>query len=221
MKLPDNTGLVLFDLDGTLVDSVPDLAWCGDAMMRELGLPERGVGAARAWVGNGIERFVKRVLSASMHDEPDSALFESAIDIFKRYYRDNSFGRSAVYPGVVECLEALTDTDVHVACVTNKAGEFTEKVLVGLGLRGYFELVVAGDTTPEKKPHPLPLLHAAGHFSLPPERCLLIGDSSNDVKAARAAGFSVYCVPYGYNHGEDIHLAEPDRVIETMLELTG
>ncbi len=108
---------------------------------------------------------------------------------------------------------------MHLGCVTNKAGSFTADLLAAMGLAEYFELVVAGDTTPRKKPDPMPLRYAADHFGLDCADCLMVGDSANDVKAARAAGFRVVAVPYGYNHGYSIHDCNPDRVVADLREL--
>ncbi len=214
-----STRLVLFDLDGTLVDSVPDLAWSGNRMLSELGLPELDPALARAWVGNGIERFVKRFLTADMTAEPETSLFERGLEVFREAYAGHVSDLSEVYPGVTDTLDFLRQTDLHLACVTNKAGSFTRDLLADLDLDQYFELVVAGDTTARKKPDPMPLHYAADHFGLDCGDCLMVGDSSNDVRAARAAGFAIVCVPYGYNHGVDIREAEPDLVIDNLNEL--
>ncbi len=211
--------LVLFDLDGTLVDSLPDLAWCGNAMLRELGLPPREENAARAWVGNGIERFVKRFLTGEMQAEPETELFDQALAGFTRLYADNVSTRSTIYPGVIEGLERLAQREVHLACVTNKAGSFTADLLHAMRLADFFELVVAGDTTPRKKPDPMPLHHAADFFGLDYAACLMVGDSANDVTAARAAGFRIACVPYGYNQGHPVEMCNPDLVVADLREL--
>jgi len=211
--------LILFDLDGTLVDSVPDLAWCGNEMLRRLEMPPPEPGAARTWVGNGVERFVKRFLSGDMDAEPDADLFRTGLDIFNRLYADNISGRSELYPGIVETLEQLTGRELHLACVTNKPEPFTSDLIAAMGLDKYFELVVAGDTTARKKPDPMPLHYAADHFGLAYETCLMVGDSSNDVAAARAAGFGIVCVPYGYNHGISISESGPDLIVDNLKEL--
>ncbi len=215
----ERLGLVMFDLDGTLVDSLPDLAWCGNEMLRELGLEVRNEEAARAWVGNGIGRFVKRFLTGEMDAEPDAELFERALASFRRLYADNVSRLSTVYPGVVDGLERLARRELHLGCVTNKAGSFTADLLAAKGLAKYFELVVAGDTTARQKPDPMPLHYAADHFGLDSADCLMVGDSANDVQAARAAGFRVVAVPYGYNHGYSIHDCNPDRVVADLREL--
>ncbi len=215
----DQIKLVLFDLDGTLVDSVGDLAWCGNEMLRSLGLPLSDEQAARCWVGNGLERFVKRVLTNDMHAEPDEKLFIEGQEIFNKLYAEHASDRSRIYPGVVEALQGLAELDLHLACVTNKPEPFTSRLITEMGLDTWFELVVAGDTTARKKPDPMPLHYAADHFALDYGSCMMVGDSSNDVLAARAAGFSVVCVPYGYNHGNNIHQSNPDLVVGNLAEL--
>lgn len=215
----EKIGLVLFDLDGTLVDSVRDLAWCGNEMLRQLDMAQHDPEAARAWVGNGVERFVKRFLTGEMEAEPDAALFDAGLEIFNRLYAVHVSDRSVVYPGVIEGLERFSDFRLHLACVTNKPEPFTSQLIEAMGLSSYFELVVAGNTTARKKPDPMPLHYAADHFGLDYADCLMVGDSSNDVRAARAAGFAIACVPYGYNHGADIRDADPDLVVQNIREL--
>lgn len=215
----DRFRLILFDLDGTLVDSVPDLAWCGNEMLRRLDLPERDLESARAWVGNGVERFVKRFLSGEMDGEPAEDLYNAGFDLFNRLYVDNVSARSQLYPGVIECLQQLAGGDLHLACVTNKPEPFTSDLIAAMGLDSFFELVVAGNTTARKKPDPMPLHYAADHFGLNYNECMMVGDSSNDVRAARAADFAIVCVPYGYNHGIDISESSPDLIIDNLKEL--
>ena len=211
--------LILFDLDGTLVDSVGDLAWCGNEMLRGLEMPLHDPQAARNWVGNGLERFVKRVLTADLDAEPDEALFKAGLELFKRFYAEHASDHSQLYPGAIDALQYLARLELHLACVTNKPEPFTSALIAAMGLTEYFGLVVAGDTTPRKKPDPMPLHYAADHFAVDYGKCLLVGDSSNDVQAARAAGFNIICVPYGYNHGNDIADSNPDLVVENLTEL--
>ena len=211
--------LVLIDLDGTLVDSVPDLAYAADAMMRDLGLPERGEDAVRNWVGNGVEKLAKRTLTGTLEEEPDAALFEKAYPIFYKHYLESNGQYSRLYPGVKEGLEMLKAKGLNLGCVTNKAESFTIPLLKAKGIFDFFSIVVSGDTLPQKKPAPEPLWHAAEFFKAKPENSLMLGDSQHDVKAARNAGFSVVAVSYGYNHGEDINNAKPDAVVDSFLEL--
>lgn len=213
--------MILIDLDGTLVDSVPDLAFCVDAMMGRMGRAPYGEAAVRNWVGNGVERLVRRSLTGQLNGEPVDADFEQAYPIFLELYRDNTSQRSRLYPGIREGLDWLKGAGYRLGCVTNKAAQFTLPLLQDLGVYDAFGIVVAGDTLPEKKPHPQPLLHAAAHFGVAPAHALMIGDSKSDVTAARAAGFQIVCMSYGYNHGEDIRNYAPDAVIDSMAELQG
>ena len=213
--------LVLIDLDGTLVDSVPDLAYSVDETMRRLGLPARGEAAVRDWVGNGVERLVERALVNDVGGKPPAEEFARALPVFMEIYAQNTSGRSRLYPGVVEGLDWLRQAGLRLACVTNKAERFTLPLLRDLGILDRFEFVVSGDTLPVKKPDPAPLLHAAGRVGADPHECLMIGDSQSDVQAARAAGFAIVCVSYGYNHGEDIRRYGPDVVIDSLAEIGG
>lgn len=211
--------MVLIDVDGTLVDSVPDLAYCIDETMKQLGLPERGESVVRHWVGNGVERLVKRALINQLEGEPERTLFEQALPVFRDLYAENTSKRSHLYEGVLEGLEYMKQSDYRLGCVTNKASEFTLPILRDLDIEDYFEVIICGDDTPRQKPDPLPLLTAAERMSVKPDRCMMLGDSQSDVKAARAAGFQIVCMSYGYNHGEDIRSFAPDAVIDSFTEL--
>jgi len=213
--------MILIDVDGTLVDSVPDLAYCVDVLMERLGRPPHGEAAVRNWVGNGVERLVRRALIGQLDGEPPEADFDRAYPIFLDLYAANTSKRSVLYPGVREGLDWMAAAGYRLGCVTNKAAQFTIPLLTDLGVIDRFGIVVSGDTLPQKKPDPAPLLHAAAHFGVEPTRSLMVGDSVSDVKAARAAGFGIVCMSYGYNHGVDIRLAKPDAVIDSMVELQG
>mgnify|MGYP001820002050 FL=1 len=215
----DKPAMVLIDVDGTLVDSVPDLTYCVDEMMKQLDMSVHGEAKVRNWVGNGVERLVRRALIGKLDGEPDEALYERAYPIFIELYRENTSKRSNLYPGVKEGLEYLKAEGYPIGCVTNKAAQFTEPLLQDLGVYDYFSIVISGDTLEKKKPDPMPLLHAATFFKVAPEKALMIGDSISDVKAARAAGFKIFCMTYGYNHGVDIREANPDEVMDSMTEL--
>ena len=215
----DKPAMVLIDVDGTLVDSVPDLTYCVDEMMKQLDMPTHGEAKVRNWVGNGVERLVRRALIGKLDGEPDEALYERAYPIFIELYRENTSKRSCLYPGVKEGLEYLKAEGYPLGCVTNKAAQFTEPLLQTLGVYDYFSIVISGDTLEKKKPDPMPLLHAASFFEVAPEQALMIGDSISDVKAARAAGFQIVCMTYGYNHGDNIADAKPDALIDSMSEL--
>ena len=211
--------MVLIDVDGTLVDSVPDLAYCVDEMMAELGRPAHGEAKVRNWVGNGVERLVRRALVGQLDGEPREEEFDRAYPVFLDLYAANTSQRSVLYPGVREGLDFLQQSGFALGCVTNKASQFTIPLLKDLGIHDRFSIIVSGDTLPVKKPDPGPLLHAAEFFGVAPREALMLGDSKSDVAAARAAGFQIVCMSYGYNHGEDIRAYAPDAVIDSMAEL--
>ena len=211
--------MVLIDVDGTLVDSVPDLAYCVDEMLKAVDMAPHGEAEVRHWVGNGVERLVRRALIGQLDGEPDEALFDRAYPIFMDLYKDNTSKRSCLYPGVKEGIDYLRDAGYKLGCVTNKAAAFTHPLLKDLGLFDYFESIVSGDTLEKKKPDPMPLIHSAEKLGVSPEDSLMLGDSISDVKAARAAGFQIICMSYGYNHGVDIRESNPDIVIDSMAEL--
>lgn len=213
--------MILIDVDGTLVDSVPDLAWCVDEMMKQLDMPARGEARVRDWVGNGVERLVRRALIGQLDGEPDEVLFERAYPIFLELYAGNTAKRSVLYPGIREGLNYLKASGYKLGCVTNKATRFTEPLLRDLGVAAYFPIIISGDTLPQSKPDPAPLLHAAEFFGVTPAQSLMVGDSVSDVKAARAAGFQIVCMTYGYNHGEDIRASDPDAVLDSLVEIRG
>ena len=211
--------MVLIDVDGTLVDSVPDLAYCVDEMMKQLDMPVYGEDKVRNWVGNGVERLTRRALVGQLDGEPDDALFEKAYPIFLDLYDKNVCERSCLYDGVREALDFLKAQDVKIGCVTNKNAQFTLPILEKLDIKDDFEIIICGDTLDKKKPDPLPLLHGAEKLGATPEQSLMLGDSMSDVKAARAAGFDIICISYGYNHGEDIRDYNPDAVVDSMAEI--
>jgi len=211
--------MVLIDLDGTLVDSVPDLAWCVDETMKALDMPTRGEDKVRNWVGNGVPRLIERALIDQLDGVPDAELYAKAEPIFLALYADNYSKRSRLYPAVIDGLTWLKSQGIKLGCVTNKAEQFTLPILKTMGLYEFFDIVISGDTLPLKKPDPAPLLHGAKFFGVAPQNAMMIGDSISDVKASRAAGFSIVCLSYGYNHGIDIRTANPDAVIDTFAEL--
>jgi len=214
-SVPVNARAIVVDLDGTLLHSAPQLAEAANRMLLEMDYAPVPQELLASYIGNGMSWLVKRALTGEMHATPDAALYEHAMPIFEKHYSGLLLG-SKPYDGVFEGLDAMRAAGLRLGCITNKAARFTGPLLEGSGLAKYFEIVVSGDTLPERKPHPLPLLHMAKFFGLPVEQLLMIGDSLNDTLAARAAGCPVFCVPYGYNHGEPVETLDTDAVIADL-----
>lgn len=214
-QFPLGVSAILIDLDGTLLHTAPELAESANRMLRDMGRPPVSQELLMSYIGNGISWLVKRALTGDMHAEPDAALFAQALPIFEKHYTALLL-QSKLFDGVLDGLNAMRAAGFRLGCITNKVARFTEPLLKGIGLADSFEIVLSGDSLPEKKPHPMPLLHAAKFFGVPPEQVLLIGDSLNDTVAARAAGCPVFCVPYGYNHGEPVDSLDLDAVISDL-----
>jgi len=205
---------VIIDLDGTLVDSVPDLATAANLMLADLGRPPRAEGEIRRFVGNGVPRLVHRALTGDADGEVGDAEFERAYPLFMHHYREHLSDASRLYPGVRDGLDRLCAAGARLACVTNKMEEFARPLLDRLGVLDRFAAVVGGDTLPEKKPDPAPLRFAASALGLDAGRCAVIGDSASDVKAARAAGCVCVVVRYGYNQGVDLDALGPEFLVD-------
>lgn len=211
--------LVMFDLDGTLVDSVPDLAAAVDKTLQVLGQPAAGIEQVRDWVGNGARVLVRRALAGSLeHAQVDEGYAQQALQLFMQYYAE-SHALTQVYPGVRQTLERLREQQVELAIVTNKPERFVAPLLDEKGLGGYFRWIVGGDTLPQQKPDPAALLHVLRLARVDAAQALFVGDSRNDVRAAKAAGVTCVALSYGYNHGRPIAEENPARVLDNLTGL--
>lgn len=204
---------ITIDLDGTLLDTVPDLAAAANGMLRELGRAEYPIDTISTFIGRGIPKLVERCLP-----DLDAAAVARAQDIFRRHYAIENGRRSQLFPGVLAGLQAFRDAGLRMAVITNKAAAFTEPLLVATRLAPWFEFAVSGDSLPQKKPHPMQLLHACERMGMAPAENLHIGDSRHDAVAARAAGCPVFIVPYGYNEGEDVQEIDCDAIVTSLAE---
>lgn len=216
MKFPIEIAAVAFDLDGTLVDTLPDLHESANRMLAGLGRGPAAEPVVRSYVGDGVDRLVKRLLTGETDGEPDSELFEESVEVFRAHYAELLTRSSRPYPGVLETLRALRGLGFKLACVTNKPERFTLPLLAGVGLAPYLDLTLSGDSLPRKKPDPLPLIHCAQTFSVPASRLLMVGDSPADIGAARSAGCPVFCVPYGYRGTLGVHELDCDAIVPTL-----
>jgi phosphoglycolate phosphatase len=204
---------VTIDLDGTLLDTVPDLAAAANGMLRQLGRPDYAIDTIAAFVGRGIPKLVERCLP-----DLDAEALALAEDSFRRHYAAENGLRARLYPGVLDGLHAFREAGLPMAVITNKAAAFTEPLLRATQLACWFEFAVSGDSLPQKKPHPLPLLHACERLGSSPAENLHIGDSRHDAAAARAAGCPVFLVPYGYNEGENVQGIDCDAIVTSLAE---
>lgn len=216
-----NISTFIFDLDGTLVDSVPDLAHALNATLHDMGLPTYPETTIRHWVGNGARMLVERGLSGStsISHGQSNAQVDAALDKFLAHYRVLVCQYSALYKGVFDTLATLKRKQYNLALVTNKPEEFIPPILNAYSLNDMFLITLGGDSLPEKKPSPEPLLHVSDTLNVMPETCIMVGDSKNDIQAAKAANMRCVGLTYGYNYGEDIAIHEPDWVFDCFTQL--
>jgi phosphoglycolate phosphatase len=208
---------VLLDLDGTLLDTAPDLAAAANAMLAEQGLAPLPEGVIRDFIGGGIARLVERCLQ-SAGESLACARLEPALRSFGAHYRRLNGHASQPFPGVPEALARLRAASLRLACVTNKAAAFTAPLLDKTGLAPYFDAVVTADQVGARKPHPAPFLHACKALGVAPAEAAVIGDSANDAEGGRAAGCRVLLVSYGYSEGRDVNSLGADGVVATLGE---
>ncbi|HKY02867.1 MAG TPA: phosphoglycolate phosphatase [Burkholderiales bacterium] len=207
---------VLCDLDGTLLDTAQDLANAANRMLADMKLPLRTASEISRYIGKGIPTLVHRSLSGRLDGKADAALYERALPLFENYYAEESGLNTRLYPGVLEGLAHLRAAGIPLACLTNKAERYTLDLLKDMDLASYFDLIVSGDSLPRKKPDPMPVLHACERLGATPDQALMVGDSMNDVEAARAAGVRVIVVPYGYTEGEPVESLCADAVVADL-----
>lgn len=227
---------VAFDLDGTLVDSAPGLAAAVDNALYALELPAAGEERVITWIGNGADVMMERALNWARqeratlrsaqgkpaideHDIPQNEQLAVVRRLFDRYYAEAAEEGSFLFPHVEQTLSALKRSGLPLALVTNKPTPFIAPILEKLGISAYFSVVLGGDDVQNKKPHPEPLLTTAKKLALAPSELLFVGDSRNDIQAAKAAGCPSIGLTYGYNYGESIVLSEPDVVLANFNEL--
>jgi phosphoglycolate phosphatase len=209
---------IILDLDGTLIDTLGDFIAAAHALCADLGRPCVHPERIATYIGQGMSVFVRRVLADDLHAAVAPDVHEAAMAAFSAHYeREN--GRSArLYPGVRESMLYWKSCGLPLACVTNKPQAFAQALLAQMGLLEALALVVGGDVLPQKKPHPEPLLHAARMLGVQPREGVVVGDSMNDVLAARAAGMRIWAVSYGYNEGRPIQSHEVDAIVDSLPE---
>jgi phosphoglycolate phosphatase len=213
--LPVAAAAFLLDLDGTLLDTANDIATAANRMREAFGFGPLEPLVIRNFIGRGINNLVALTMKNVVGELGANSL-KVAVAQFERHYADCLADTSSAYPGVLEGLTIFKRKGFKLGCVTNKTMRFVEPLLYKTGLTGYFDLVIAGDTLAEKKPHPLPLQHAAKHFGVNISEVVMVGDSMHDAAAARAAGCPVFIVPYGYNEGQQLRGLDCDAFIDNL-----
>lgn len=232
MLFNSNLKLAMFDLDGTLIDTLPQISRALDLAMIDAGYRAPGLDDARLWVGNGSKKLVERAVLAARDNDSGKhpaqgdaaviAMIEQVQSRFFEHYDHCCEVACPLYAGVRELLDYCQRTDVTLACVTNKPARFSQRVLDAAGIGSYFALVISGDSLAERKPHPAPLQHVMSHFEVDARHAVMVGDSRNDILAARAAGVTIIAVDYGYNYGESIPNPEtgcddaPDLLVSNL-----
>lgn len=211
---------VLFDMDGTLVDTAPEIAEAINQMLREFDLPALEEERVARMIGRGAPILIERVLQAS-GSHADHATRTRALASYEAYYEQLLGTRTRLYPHVTRTLDALWRMDLKLGVVTNKSTRFATALLQRFGLSTAFDLVVGGDMLEARKPSPVPLQHACQVLGIEPAQALYVGDSVNDVEAATAAGMRVVCVPYGYNEGQPVRELAATGFIDTLADLPG
>ncbi len=210
---------VLCDLDGTLLDTLPDLAPATNAVRAAFGLPPLGFARIAAFVGRGVDVLLQRALTDDIEGRVGEADLARARSLFSAAYAELNGRRATIYPGVREGLARLREAGIRLACVTNKPEAPARFLLVHCGLECCFSALVGGDTLPKRKPEPEPLLHAARLLEVEPGACLMLGDSENDANAARAAGMRLVLVDYGYHADRPPETLDGDAIVSSLAEL--
>lgn len=218
-RLIESMRAAAFDLDGTLVDTAPDLGAAANRMLETLGyksLPEHRISAL---IGNGIDLFIEGALTESLGEAPPRAVLHAAAALFGRLYGERLFEGSRVYPGVPEALRALDYAGIALCCVTNKHSVFAMPLLEAAELRDFFAFTLCADRAEDRKPKPDLLLAACAYLAVEPAELLYVGDSHTDIAAADAAGCRVIVVDYGYDHGGALDAVRPDAIIGNLTEI--
>ncbi|WP_175720224.1 phosphoglycolate phosphatase [Burkholderia anthina] len=211
------TRLVTFDLDGTLFDTAPEIALAVNRTLDRYGHAPLELDTVIGYIGQGMRELMRQAL---IHRgiAPD-AMLDSVMPTFYVHYDETAGTLARPYPGVPGALDRLRSAGMQMAVVTNKDHRFARRLLENAGLGAHFDIVVGGDSLPCRKPHPLPILHCVERLEAPVAATAHIGDSRTDVETARRAGVQAWAVPYGYNYGDSIADAGPDRIFASIAEM--
>lgn len=211
--------LIIFDFDGTLINSIPDLATAINNMLMHYNLPTIEIDRIASFVGNGASMLVKRALTLSLEKEPTQDFFTDAFAFYLSAYKEVSCQKTFTYPGVDDTLNYLKARNYKMVICTNKPYDYIAPILDFLSIKQYFTLWLGEDSLAEKKPHAAPLLYLAKEMNTPIEHCIMVGDSKNDILAAQNAGMDCIGVTYGYNYDENIADYKPSKVFDNFSDL--
>ncbi len=217
-----NKQLLIFDFDGTLIDSVPDLADATNTMLMQLGKPTYDIDTIKSWVGNGSRLLIERALVGNIEVEQGELTIEEADhaeQLFLEAYNNKSGSKTIAYPDVDKGLKKLHEAGFQLALVTNKPIRFVPKILQSFGWQDLFAEVLGGDSLPTKKPDPAPLLHVCNALNVRPDETVMIGDSKNDILAGQNANMDTLGLSYGYNYGQDIREFKPTHTFDNFADL--
>ncbi|EIM93310.1 phosphoglycolate phosphatase [Paraburkholderia hospita] len=214
--------LITFDLDGTLLDSAPEIASAVNATLASYGIPPVDMKTIVGFIGQGTRELMRKVLAVvdpSLSQDALDARLRDVMPTFSREYELSVGTMARAYPGVERGLTTLQQAGVRLAVVSNKEHQFATHLLSRSGLLPHFEMVIGGDSLPRKKPHPMPIHHVLEQFTVSRSEAAHVGDSRTDIQSARNAGVIAWAVPYGYNYGEPIAQAQPDRIFTSINDL--
>jgi phosphoglycolate phosphatase len=215
----NNIKLICFDLDGTLVDSVPDLTLAINAMLSDLNLTSCQKEDVKNWVGDGIAKMVERAIVFTSENLPSAKQLEKAVVLFETYYQTFLNCESGLYPNVAKTIKVLSEKGYKIALVTNKAERFLPDLLNLYEIKSYFDLLLGGDTLAKNKPDPIMVNYACDYFNISKQQTVMIGDSRNDILAGQNAGVACIALTYGYNYGNPVSALNPDYIIDHFNQL--
>ena len=210
---------IAIDLDGTLLDTIPDLCGAVNRVLEELGLPRLPVDLVKSFVGKGLGEHMRKSLRTVMGRDPDDAENAHAMALYRKHYAAHIADHTTIYPGVIEGLEAFKSRRLGLSVVTNKWQSYSETLLDHFNLTPYFDHIVCGDLLTTNQPDPGMMFYSAGRFGVHPREMLMIGDSGNDSRSAQAAGSPVVLMTYGYSEGENLVDLQANAIVSTFTDI--
>lgn len=219
MKSLQRVSALAIDLDGTLLDTIPDLCGAVNRTLAELGHRTLDIELVKTFVGKGLGEHMRKSLREVMQREPSDEEKAHAMSLYRKHYAAHLFDETTLYPGVIDALELFKSRKLPMAVVTNKWRSYTEQLLEHFELSRYFDHCVCGDTLTTNKPDPGMMFYAAGLMQVHPREMLMIGDSGNDSRSAQAAGAPVVLLTYGYSEGEKLADLQADAIVDTFQDI--